>query len=581
MFSILERCAGSYKEALSGRIEAISVLYPEGGSSLMDSAVSDTVRHTRHDTYIKLLAETVARLSARPGGARILEFGGGSGVIARELAPLLAGRNVEYHFTDISRSFTVAAQNNAKKQGHDFMKFGELDITRDPALQGYEPGSFDAVFGLDVVHATSRIEDTLRQVKKLLKPGGALLMVESTSFWRWFDMAWGLAEGWWYFNDTQYRTGSPLVTSEKWETALARCGFSNAQTYPKNKVDRNAGGCVMLTAFSGTSDGQDEDGSLTGKIRSLRRIENMGAKVEVLSADVADCARFEEAVAAAEFVTGPVTGVIHAAGLEASSSMCVSAAENAEREFAPKIRGALTLEKIFAGRRLDFMVLFSSLSSVTGGAGQAGYSAANAFLDAFAQKRHASGAGATISVNWDMWRGMGLARPLLTRMEKLAGRKLDMGMSGAEAVEAFERIMSASTEPQVIVSTRDIFTVIEKSKEVHSIALAAKKTSAQEQSQMGRGLDTLSHTERAVAQIWIDTMGTGVTKPADNFIEMGGDSLTAIRIVSRIRETFGVDIPVRAVFEWPTLGELARRIQTQMDGNGGNVALDDQEEGEL
>ncbi|MBI5815647.1 MAG: acyltransferase domain-containing protein [Nitrospinae bacterium] len=579
MLSILEHCGASYKDALSGKIEAISVLYPKGGAGLMESAVANTEKHTQHDTYISLLAETVAHLAAKQGGARILEFGGGNGAVTRKLVPLLRGMDVEYHFTDIGRAFTVAARNNAKKHGHDFMKFGELDISRDPASQGYEPGSFDVVFGLDVVHATPKIEETLRQVKKLLRPGGALLLVESTSFCRWFDMAWGLAEGWWYFNDTQYRAGSPLVRADKWELALARCGFTGAQAWPKEETERNTSGCAMITAFNGVADAREEGHGLIGKIQAVRRLESMGATVETLGADVADCARFAEALAAAEEVTGPVSGVIHAAGLEASGTICGAAAHNAAREFAPKIHGMITLDKYFAHRRLDFMVLFSSLSSVTGGAGQAGYAASNAYMDAYAQKRHASD-GVTVSVNWDMWRGMGLARRLLDRMEKVAGGKLDAGMSGAQGVDAFERIMNGTCEPQVIVSTADIRQVIAKSKEMYSSLLDGAGGGAGRRP-VNDNLDALSQTQRAVARIWMDTLGADVAGVSDNFIELGGDSLTAIRIVSRIRDEFGVEAPVRIVFERPTIGQFAGWIETAMGPSGGNVVVDELEEGEL
>lgn len=66
---------------------------------------------------------------------------------------------------------------------------------------------------------------------------------------------------------------------------------------------------------------------------------------------------------------------------------------------APKLAGTLVLDEVLAGVALDFLVLYSSIASLIGGPGQVAYSAANAFLDAFAQSRTRRGAW-TVAVGW-------------------------------------------------------------------------------------------------------------------------------------------------------------------------------------
>ncbi len=67
--------------------------------------------------------------------------------------------------------------------------------------------------------------------------------------------------------------------------------------------------------------------------------------------------------------------------------------------------------------------------------------------------------------------------------------------------------------------------------------------------------------ERQLSQIWSTLLGRSPVGATDNFFEMGGHSLLATRLISQISETFGVALPIRAVFDSPTLEGLARRVR--------------------
>ena len=63
--------------------------------------------------------------------------------------------------------------------------------------------------------------------------------------------------------------------------------------------------------------------------------------------------------------------------------------------------------------------------------------------------------------------------------------------------------------------------------------------------------------ERAVAEMWREHPRPPRVSMTDNFFDVGGHSLLATRLVSLVRGRFGVDLPLQAVFEHPTAGELA------------------------
>jgi acyl transferase domain-containing protein/acyl carrier protein len=141
----------------------------------------------------------------------------------------------------------------------------------------------------------------------------------------------------------------------------------------------------------------------------INALLDAGAEVEVIQADVTNATQMKSAFAKARDRFGAINGVFHAAGTLGDSLMPLKTREDAERVLAPKVQGTLALDAAIGDAPLDLFVLFSSVSSIAGLAGQADYTAANAFMDAFAQERSARDGQFTVAVNWSGWRDVGMA----------------------------------------------------------------------------------------------------------------------------------------------------------------------------
>ncbi len=133
-------------------------------------------------------------------------------------------------------------------------------------------------------------------------------------------------------------------------------------------------------------------------LAAVAELQEMGAWVVVCRADVSRAEDVESLFVEVDRLP-PLRGVVHAAMVLEDSLLVNLDRSLMRRVLAPKVSGAWNLHLQTRERPLDFFVLFSSLSSVFGHAGQGNYAAANAFLDALAWHRRASGLPA-LTINW-------------------------------------------------------------------------------------------------------------------------------------------------------------------------------------
>ncbi|MEK3904682.1 alpha/beta fold hydrolase [Paenibacillus sp. FSL R7-0179] len=246
MLRFLDYCCAHYKEALSGAIPPVSVLFPKGSAEALEQSNRDTAEHGRERVYARVTHDILASLisKARSGKpVHILEIGGGTGLLTRQLLDLAALPNVNYCFTDIGEYFITKAKDNPDFKALHFRTF---DISKNPADQGLALHSFDAVVGLNVVHATRDIGVTLEHLRQVLVPGGLLMLIEACQRRRWVDLVWGLAEGWWLFEDRKLRDSSPIIDPYAWEQAFADAGYHDIHLLPGDDERRFMADCILI-----------------------------------------------------------------------------------------------------------------------------------------------------------------------------------------------------------------------------------------------------------------------------------------------------------------------------------------------
>lgn len=228
---LFSKVARSLPLILRSEINPLDVLFEsEAAKQFYSRMFQENTRDGRLEKFLELKSHEIPSL-------KIIEVGAGTGGFTQHIFEALsrlekasgASRYSEYTYSDISSSYFEGARSTF---GHHLgrIKFTTFDVEKDPSrlggIWGDALGTFDIVVAGSALHATSSLERTLKNLRKLLKPGGHLVLFEITAAESaCINIAFGSLEGWW-LSEEDWRGHGPLVNEQRWGTLLRRTGFS-------------------------------------------------------------------------------------------------------------------------------------------------------------------------------------------------------------------------------------------------------------------------------------------------------------------------------------------------------------------
>lgn len=211
-------------ECLSGEADPIGLIF---GSADARALLADVYTNApMFKTGTLLLAQYLSSVLERFGGIRplkILELGAGTGgttnLLVEKLAELGPQYKFNYTFTDLSSSLVKAAKQKFSKWS--FMEYTVLDIEKE--VNPKFLNTYDIIISTNCIHATRSLVNSTTNIRKMLRPDGILCLVELTRNLFWFDLVFGLLEGWWLFEDGRKHA---LASESLWDKDLRAAGFN-------------------------------------------------------------------------------------------------------------------------------------------------------------------------------------------------------------------------------------------------------------------------------------------------------------------------------------------------------------------
>ena len=305
----------------------------------------------------------------------------------------------------------------------------------------------------------------------------------------------------------------------------------------------------------------------------------LGATVDIVACDAAD----RDALAAvldAIPASAPLVAVVHAAGVQDDAVLAGTTPERLAAVLRPKVDGAANLHELTIDRPLSAFVLFSSAAGTFGSAGQAGYSAANAYLDALAQHRTASGLPA-VALGWSLWDAESKISADLSEIDlRRAARSGFLPMPTDQALGLFDAALA--TGRAGVLPLRLDFAAVRATGAVPPllrglIRLPVRQPASAPVARPGSfagQLAALPEDQRvdaaltAVREHIATILGYDSADGVDtkrSLQDMGFDSLTAVELRNRLNAETGLRFSATLVFDYPTPLALARHIVSKMD----------------
>ncbi|HEX2927889.1 MAG TPA: KR domain-containing protein, partial [Ruminiclostridium sp.] len=324
-----------------------------------------------------------------------------------------------------------------------------------------------------------------------------------------------------------------------------------------------------------------ENDEVSSKIIKIKEMEDLGAETMLVSVDPSNEKDMREIIEQAVQSFGQLNGVVHAPATigprwlspvqEIEPTLC-------EQNFNYKARAIYVLENYLEGLKLDFCMVLASLGSILGGLGFAAYSSGNNFMEAFVRRHNNTSNMRWTIMNWDFWENewrqiemvIGQGTALGIAASKL--NVIQMAISEDEGEKALIGVLSMKGVNHVVISTANLQKRMDRWIKLSPVRAKEESENSEELNLHPRPdlpnsyVAPTTDIEQQVAKVWGEMIGIDKVGIFDDFFDLGGHSLLASKIVSVMREVFNLEIPLRAIFEAPTVEKMAKVIVELKDG---------------
>ncbi|MEW7293169.1 non-ribosomal peptide synthetase/type I polyketide synthase [Aquimarina sp. 2304DJ70-9] len=309
---------------------------------------------------------------------------------------------------------------------------------------------------------------------------------------------------------------------------------------------------------------QGNDDEISKKIIQIQKIENLGSIVELHQLDVANESNVKDFSEKLVKNQVQINGLVWAAGeVDYGGIILNRSKEDFIKYSASKIHGIVLFEKYLKFQNLDFLALFSSIGNIIYQVkfGQVGYNAGNEFLESYAQYAKKQWGVHAFTINWCDWYDVGLTVNAVREQDHIEdiaeiNSRIDHAITPQKGVELFFRCLE-NKESTFNIFPGDLKKVMASQRlRLKEFKNNITETSGEVDYTIVNEVDDL---EKTLKEIYSNFFGKQIGL-AEDFFEVGGDSLKAMSLAARINQKIGSNLAINDIYQYPTINEIISKL---------------------
>ena len=288
----------------------------------------------------------------------------------------------------------------------------------------------------------------------------------------------------------------------------------------------------------------------TDQINTIMSIEKSGVSVINMICDISNFKQLKKTITFIQSEYGTINGAIHAAGLTGHSALknlATTTAQFLQEQFSGKIIGVCNLIQLLNWNTIDFFILFSSLSTLTGGIGYASYAAANSCLDTLASIYSNK---KIWSIAWDTWKESifqtksrhSLSIPYYT-------------LSATEAISAFEQWLYIKNYPHVFLAKGNLINRLDAGYQNIHIA-QGKGTNTFVENRVSIKTNSFNSLKIQISNALKFCLNIDNILDDDDFYELGGNSLLLVRFSNILEKQIGIKLTPMELNQYRSINSI-------------------------